>query len=243
MTYSVKFKRKIIELKESGSSYRQISNEYGISTSTLQSWITNKDEIIDEYDFDHKMFLQLNSKSYSYVLGMYLGDGYINKYKTHKSPRLRITCDIKYQNIIDYLVDKLKDLFPNNSIQTVIRKDNCIDVGVYSDKLFLYFPQYGVGKKHKRNIKLEPWQTECIDYVELIKGLIHSDGCCYSEKINNNLYYRYSFANYSDDILDIFKECCDHIGLEYDHHNMIRIEKKSSVEKLKTLIGDKTMIV
>jgi hypothetical protein len=41
------------------------------------------------------------------------------------------------------------------------------------------FPQVGPGPKHLRKIELAPWQWQLVERHprELVKSLIHSDGC------------------------------------------------------------------
>jgi len=40
------------------------------------------------------------------------------------------------------------------------RKDcKCVEIFCYNKKMAKYFPQHGKGKKHKRKIELEKWQT------------------------------------------------------------------------------------
>jgi hypothetical protein len=60
-----------------------------------------------------------------------------------------------------------------------IKRLGCTDVYSYSKHWPCLFPQHGLGKKHDREIKLEPWQQKLVDLDPrpLVEGLIHSDGC------------------------------------------------------------------
>jgi len=83
------------------------------------------------------------------------------------------------------------------------------------------FPQHGAGPKHRRRIVLEGWQRELVQRFprELIRGLIHSDGC---RVINFTIspagrryeYRRYHFTNHLDDIRELFVSTCHLIGVD-----------------------------
>lgn len=141
--------------------------------------------------------------AYSYVLGLYLGDGCISELKrTHK---LRIFQDQKYQNLIKQHVCALKNLFPDNKV-SVRYRNNCAVILVYSCKLLDYFPQHGAGKKHLRKIKLKRWQNKIINKYpwEFLRGLYQSDGCRYINKIKKYRYVNYQFTNKSIDIINLW---------------------------------------
>jgi hypothetical protein len=67
------------------------------------------------------------------------------------------------------------------------------------------FPQHGAGRKHMRPIVLEPWQRKITRRFprELLRGLIHSDGCRTTNRFKTKLpsgrvaayeYPRYFFS-------------------------------------------------
>ncbi len=81
-------------------------------------------------------------------------------------------------------------------------------------------PSTGPGRKHQRAIELAPWQLELTTAHprELLRGLIHSDGCRCVNRFETRLpsgrvaryqYPRYFFTNLSSDIRRIFCEHCD----------------------------------
>ncbi|WP_332262218.1 hypothetical protein [Kitasatospora mediocidica] len=87
------------------------------------------------------------------------------------------------------------------------------------------FPQHGPGKKHERLIALAPWQQAIVDSHpwELLRGLIHSDGCrivnwatrSVKDEIKRHEYPRYFFTNTSTDIIRIFTDTLDAVGVEW----------------------------
>ena len=122
-------------------------------------------------------FSTIPAEAYCYLLGLYLGDGCISRHP--RSFQLRITLDSKYPAIVDRCRQAVDILMPRQCARVRLRSDNCSEVWLYSKHWPCLFPQHGPGKKHKRAIRLEPWQQALVDQAteEFIIGLIHSDGC------------------------------------------------------------------
>lgn len=113
------------------------------------------------------------------------------------------------------------------------------------------FPQHGPGKKHDRPIELVGWQREIVDAHpwELIRGLIHSDGCRTTNWTTRPVggatkryeYPRYFFTNKSADILRLFTDTLDTLGVAWKKANAknISVAKKASVALMDTHVGPK----
>jgi hypothetical protein len=91
-------------------------------------------------------FSRLPAKSYSYLLGLYLGDGCISR--GGRVWRLRITLDSRYPKIIDRTFEAIEILMPGQRAGTWRRSDNCGGFYLYSKHWPCLFPQHGPGKKH-----------------------------------------------------------------------------------------------
>jgi len=111
------------------------------------------------------------------------------------------------------------------------------------------FPQHGPGPKHLREIRLEAWQEEIAHAVpaRLLRGLIHSDGSRYMNKVRNRKrqsysYPRYEFKNNSKDIRDIFCAACERYGVRWTQMNWksITVSRKLDVAKLDVIVGPKS---
>jgi len=179
-------------------------------------------------------YIKGKEESYSYILGLYLGDGYINS--TERTYRLRIALDSKYPKVINECEKHLKILLPNNKVNRVIRKVTTTYVSVYSNKLPLLFPQHGVGKKLERKIELSDWQKGIIINDLFLKRLYQSDGSYYKSRD----YYFYNFRNHSLDILNIYKSTCDELNILYtETKHTINHYRQSEVKKLNDIIGTK----
>lgn len=107
------------------------------------------------------------------------------------------------------------------------------------------FPQHGPGRKHHRPIVLEAWQEGIVDRYprHLLRGLIHSDGCRIMNRVwkGKYAYPRYFFTNNSEDILKIFRNACDAIGIRHRNSksNTISIARRNDVAALDAFIGPK----
>lgn len=113
------------------------------------------------------------------------------------------------------------------------------------------FPQHGPGRKHERSIRLEQWQARLVQAHprELVRGLIHSDGCratnrVYRPTLNGMKEYRYTryfFSNASVDIRRLFVQACQAIGVESrpTTERNISVARRDSVELLDRFIGPK----
>ena len=197
-------------------------------------------------------------KEYSYILGLYLGDGHITKMKNKKDLyRLRIFLDHKYQGIVEECKSSLERIFPDNITSVMTQKANglpsCDVVYVYSKSIITLFPQHGTGKKHNRFIELEGFQREVLDKYpkEFLRGLIHSDGSRY-RILKEKQYYGYNFTNCSLDIFGLFVEYCAKVGVPVRVRNkklshkgkspcyMAEITRRQYVEILDDFIGQKT---
>jgi len=239
-----------IELKKQGLNNSEISKLLNIPRTTISGWCRKSPNFKKINELDPKAYISDNNleKTYSYILGLYLGDGYINKMpRTYK---LRIFNDAQYTDLNRHIINQLRLLFPKNQVSFIDRNTMFV-IYVHSNMIPKLFPQDGIGKKHCRKIKLLDWQKEVLIPQYMVMGLIHSDGCYYFRTVNNKKYYSYDFTNKSYDIHQIFQDCCDEINVKYtfpdnpksDHANITHIYKNEDVTKLLTLIGDKTHII
>lgn len=225
------------KLYNDGYSLRQIANILGCHFSTVMYWKNKNFQYINVKNIPNiENYLQDKKEVYSYILGLYLGDGYIDKIK--KTYRLRIFLDSKYIKLINECVENLKILFPNNKINKTTRHVTLTIVYIYSNNLPSLFPQIGLGRKHNRKIELENWQKNLIIDRFLLKGFFHSDGSSYF--ILKRGHRHYNFKNYSEDILTIYKDCCDRLGIGYTlTKNTINHNRLFDTDKLFDLIGIK----
>ncbi|MCX4749692.1 helix-turn-helix domain-containing protein [Kitasatospora sp. NBC_01287] len=197
---------------------------------------------------------ELNAPAYSYLLGLYLGDGHIVHPKQHRTHNLAITCDNKWPGVMDSVEQAMRDVLPTNT-PCRVRRTGCKDVKVYSQHLTCLFPQHGPGKKFERPIILEPWQQDIVNAHPwgLLRGLIHSDGCrivnwatrTVNGVVRRHEYPRYFFTNKSTDIIGIFTNTLDSVGVEWKAARRtngavnISIARRASIALMDQHIGPK----
>jgi hypothetical protein len=188
-------------------------------------------------------------EAYYYILGQYLGDGCVSKYA--RTYRLRIFASITHLGIIDEVTKCLKMIFPSNSIG-FSRKPGCLEISVYSNMIPIMFPHIGDGRKHDRKIELSEFQKQHIQNGArfLLRGLFHSDGCYYRQRIlrDGSEIMNYSFCNKSKDIHAIYQMALEICGIGYSYHRKTKdddsisitgIYKKTDVDAAFSIMGSK----
>jgi hypothetical protein len=183
---------------------------------------------------------RLPQAAFTYLLGLYLGDGCISAYPRAVF-RLRIVCADAYPELIRLCHCAMAEVLPNKVSQSA--KVGCTEVASYSKHWPCLFPQHGPGRKHERRIELATWQQELVDRDPrpLIRGLLHSDGCRVLNWVNGTAYPRYHFSNVSADIRGIFGWACDQLGVEWRPNNRwsLSVARRGSVALLDEFVGPK----
>lgn len=186
-------------------------------------------------------FSGLPAHAYSYLLGLYLGDGYISRCRQVWC--LRVTRDAKYPGIIDRCRAAIDVLMPGQRAATLQRTDGCTEVLMYSKHWPFLFPQHGAGKKHLRPIRLAPWQELLVKKATegFVRGLIDSDGCRVVASDRGVKSVRYHFSNRSDDIRALFCAALDNLGIPWTRPSryQVAIYRKNAVARLDEFVGPK----
>jgi hypothetical protein len=151
---------RVRELASYGLNNSQIARLTGISRAAIRDWLRPDSTRLlvptcavcghEAHDFD-----QLPERQYSYLLGIYLGDGMIAR-----MPRclvLRVFMDSRYSNIIAEVADVMHAVMPKSlaSVYAHPRHD-VVTIASYSKAWACLLPQHGAGRKHGRKIELAP---------------------------------------------------------------------------------------
>jgi hypothetical protein len=189
-------------------------------------------------------------RSYSYLLGLYLGDGCITG---RRSLQLVIACDAAYPELVEDCLASVVLAAQRRVSANRVRGQRCVRVLSGWDRWPEVFPQHGQGAKHTRPIVLEPWQRQITDAFphEFLRGLIHSDGCRTINRFKTRLpsgriaeyeYPRYFFSNLSGDIRGLFCEYCERLGIRWtrSNHRNISVAHRGSVALLDSFVGPKS---
>jgi hypothetical protein len=164
--------------------------------------------------------ITLDHSAYSYLLGMYLGDGCLSR--SRLTYRLEISLHQRQTSAIERVARAITALRPGRPVG-FRRRGAVTIVNAYSNAWPLLFPQHGRGHKHERAIVLEQWQQDIVERhpVEFLRGCIESDGCRHRRVVAGRNYPAYSFTNHSEDILQIFLWACGLIGLRPRRANRV----------------------
>lgn len=250
--------RQAFALRAAGTTRREIAAELGIAMSTLSRWLqAGEDTTISRYRSEHAGGAcpeacprkeELDTEAYAYLLGQYLGDGWITEGRRGVF-RLYVFCCAAYPNILEECASAMRVVVPSGAV-TRQRRPGIIALSVYSKHWPCLFPQHGAGLKHTRPIELEPWQSQIalVDHpAQFVRGLIHSDGCRCMNRVSGQsgrryVYPRYLFSNASDDIRWLFCDACDVLGIEWRRMNArnISIARRESVALLDQFVGPKS---
>lgn len=237
----------------SGLSDYEIARQTGVGRATVQRWrrrgIPEESDRIPKQIQPEKWDDRLR-ESYAYLLGVYLGDGYIGTFARTFS--LTIACDGSYPGLVQECAECMERFAPRSPAILKVSGTNGVRVTSYWKAWPLFFPQHGPGSKLDRKIELVDWQVEIVDEhpKALLRGLIHSDGsrCFNTFKMQlkdgpkEYSYPRYFFTNYSADIQAIFCRTCDRVGIRWSRSNWrnISISHRASVALLDEFIGPKS---
>lgn len=219
---TIKEYERVKELADKGYNKCQISRETGIPRGSIKEWLlygfcpkaySDDNKKIGRYKDLNPLEYLVDSKAeaYSFILGEYLGDGYIRNLP--RTYRFDIYNDRKYENLNKLIESKLGIIFPLNKVHR-LPKTGCWIITVHNNNMLKFFPQHGKGSKWERDINLEIWQLEIVKKYpfEFIKGLIYSDGCTYLNKLNGR--YVYSFSQKSTQIMDLMIFALKLIGID-----------------------------
>ena len=246
----------VLALRDQGLGARRIARRTELPLGTVRDWLAGKlprhsrgfgpgevpESTCESCGGPPHAYAEL-PRTYVYLLGLYLGDGSISSF-ARGVYRLRITLDLKYPGIIKLAATAATEIRGRPAAVHRQGTDNCVNVSSYWKAWPCLFPQHGPGKKHERLIFLTNWQTELVDRwpKELLCGLIHSDGCRFTNRGRGGwVCPRYSFVQASDDIRAIFGLACDLVGVHWTKSGQrtIYVSRKADVAKLDEFIGPK----
>ena len=234
-----------IALVATGRSDTEIARATGIPRTTIRDWRSGQGGIVNRAraggsTHPHN-FSRLPTDEYSYLLGLYLGDGYIAK--SQRVWKLRITLDEQYPQIVESCAVAMEAIMPGQRAHVLSRKTRCVEVSMYSKHWPCLFPQHGPGRKHEREIRLTPWQERLVDRSRqwLLRGLMHSDGCRVVASDRGVRSVRYHFSNRSEDIKKILCDSLDQLGIPWTRPSDLHIAvyRKAAVARLDQFIGPK----
>ncbi|MGW0588843.1 helix-turn-helix domain-containing protein [Streptosporangium sp. NPDC002607] len=254
--YDVTIRERVRNLLDSGETISAVSRRTGISRSTVRAWRERPDHLVQRVASCPRCLeipeLPAPPDKYAYLLGLYLGDGYISTIGDPSKQvwSLRIMCADTWPGLQEECIKALISIRPDNKVRMLPRQ-GCTEINSFSKHWPHLFPQHGPGKKHTRLIELEAWQRQIVtaNPGHLVRGLMHSDGCRIINRVRRQLpgethwyeYPRYLFVNESRDILALCGEALDMLGVawRYSKPNTISVARRAAVERLDEFVGPK----
>jgi hypothetical protein len=240
----------VLRLTASGLADREVSRRTGVPRSTVGNWRRNPHRS-KRFRRADPQWRPPDPVAYSYLLGLYLGDGHI--VRRGMSSRIRITLDALHEGVNAEAASALGAVFPEARVARYrAAATRTVELALSDPALPYAFPQCGPGKKHERSIRLIDWQRDLTrtNPEALIRGLIHSDGCRSLNRFSTELpsgrvatyeYPRYFFSNLSADIREIFCDHCDLLGIRWTLSNPrnVSVAHRRSVALLDGFVGPK----
>jgi len=235
-----------VELHARGLSVAAIHRQLGVSRAAIAAWLINPVRAarpVHARCFVCRHEACADGSTYAYLLGQYLGDGYL--VTTARVPKLRIACADAYPRIAQE-VDHAMTTLSGNRV-SITHGVGCSDHASYWMHWPCLLPQHGPGRKHERPIVLTEWQRAIVDEHPwpLIRGLIHSDGCRVINRVTvggkTYAYPRYLFSNESRDIQAILTAALDRVGVAWRNNrpNSVSIARRGAVGLLDEHVGPK----
>lgn len=250
-----------LRLKALGLTDQAIAAQCGVSVQALRHWRYGTRRA-GPAETDRTSYCPVcatgavDPAAYSYLLGLYLGDGYIGTVRNGVD-YLSIACCDTWPGLIEECARTIPRVFPVKVFR--VRRKGCTEVKATSKHWRCVFPQSGKGMKHSRPIVLDPWQREMADAhpEPFVRGLIHSDGCRTTNRIRKRgarsdefyEYARYHFTNTSADITGLLTDALDRLGVAWRSHvksqpphrdqTVVSVSTRAAVARMDGFVGPK----
>jgi hypothetical protein len=231
---------------------REVAEITGVPIGTIRRWRTGTrrgPRQARRADCPRCTGRPLEEPAYSYLLGLYLGDGCLTRGRRDVYA-LSIACCDDWPGLLAAAKNAMSAVMPASRVSCV-RRIGMTEVKSYSKHWPCLFPQHGPGRKHDRRIELAGWQREIVERCpgDFARGLFHSDGYRGVNRVRRNWgggdhwyeYPRYLFTNNSADILLLCGQTLDQLGVawRFSKPNTISVARKEAVTRLDEFVGPK----
>jgi hypothetical protein len=224
-----------------GLSDLSIFRRTGVPRRTVYDWRMKGRQSLGDGECPQCGGAKLDASAYSYLLGLYLGDGVLTR-KNRRVFRLRFFLDDRYPQIQTECARNIQAVRLRGAAVYWSPRRGCTEISADWNHWICLFPQHGPGMKHQRSIKLQPWQLEIVARFPgpLLRGLLQSDGCRYQSRNGPRVAARYQFTNHSQEILEIFSLACRLYGISCTTSGTkASVSRQQDVAKLDKDVGPK----
>jgi intein/homing endonuclease len=171
--------------------------------------INKKWELNDDVRKDFTIESPLLNKDFWWFIGLWLGDGWIEKYKY--SQGIVICFNKNEKHYLQKCEEIVKILF--NRTPSIVERESTFDLSFNSKELYNFiidnFGQYSYGKKITEWIKFIPNEFK----KEIIKGYFDSDGCWISTTKNGKINSKISFVSINLELLEGIQDILFSLGV------------------------------
>jgi len=231
---------------------REVARITGVPIRTIQKWRTGTrrgPRTERKSDCPRCTGRPLDEAAYAYLLGLYLGDGWLTRGRGDVFA-LNIACCDDWPGLLAAAGSAMSAVMPTSRVFGV-RREGMTEVKSTSKHWPCLFPQHGPGRKHTRTIELADWQRAIVEAHpgDFARGLFHSDGYRGVNRVRRTWstgerwyeYPRYLFSNKSTDILRLCGQTLDWLGVawRFSKPNTISVARKKAVARLDEFVGPK----
>lgn len=253
-THPPELRRRAVELVRSGQRPVDVAAGLGVSWTAVYDWLhRSAPELVGAryrecFRCRPRAGPPPDGEAYGYLLGLYLGDGWLHVDQARTSS-LRIYCADAWPGLMDAAEEAMRSV--SGRAVCRVRRTGCHELKSYWNHWPCVLPQHGPGKKHLRRIALEPWQREVVTARPgaLLRGLFHSDGwrgtnvavITRGGVTRRYEYPRYEFTNRSDDIRALCGDALDLLGIPWRVTGAYRlaVSRRDAVAALDEHVGPK----
>jgi hypothetical protein len=233
-----------------GKAIASVAREVGLPYHTVWDWCRGRPEPVQQgsllrcFRCSPSADSPADPASYAYLLGLYLGDGYL--VTTAKVPVLRVACADKWPGLIAACDDAMRAVMAA-TVQRV-QQEGYVSVQSYGKHWPCLLPQHGPGKKHDRTIVLTDWQRKILAAHPgpFLRGLFHSDGARFANQVvvrgKFYVYPRYMFTNKSTDIMGLCQWALDLVDVAWrmNRPDSLSVARREAVAALDRHVGPKS---
>jgi hypothetical protein len=246
--YDERTRQEARRLLSAGVPVSDVARRLGPSRATIRTWRDDPDvgvragcPVCDGLPVAHD--------AYAALLGYYLGDGCVSQ--AARQHVLRVSCDASLPAVVSDVERVVTAVHPTRPV-FLVRGPGVVVVSSGWKHWPCLFPQHGAGRKHEREIRLEPWQRSIVEAHPgpFLRGLFHSDGCRVRNWATRIVagerkrydYPRWQFSNRSDDIHDLCTWALDLVGIPWRRSGRwtTSVSRREAVAELDRLIGLKS---
>ena len=231
---------------------REVAEITSVPIRTIRKWRTGTrrgPRLARRADCPRCTGRPLEEPAYAYLLGLYLGDGWLTLGRRDVFA-LNIACCDDWPGLLMAAKSAMAAVMPMSKV-FIVRRVGMTEVKSTSKHWPCLFPQHGPGRKHSRKIELAEWQRVIVERYpgDFARGLFHSDGYRGANRVRRNWgtgehwyeYPRYLFVNNSADILRLCGETLDRLGVawRFSKPTAISVARREAVARLDEFVGPK----